>query len=82
MDLNSEELNNTYFSDAQDEDEDPNLEKSLEYTDNYKHFLEVMGCCHSLNLINEKIIGDPTEMEMFKKTNFSLIFNKNIVDPI
>jgi hypothetical protein len=32
----------------------------------YKNtFIEVMACCHSLTLVNNELLGDPLEIEMF-----------------
>lgn len=39
---------------------------------NYKELMEVMSCCHSLQLIHENVAGDPLDEEMFFKTGFIL----------
>ena len=32
--------------------------------------LEIMACCHSLNYLDDKLIGDPLDIEMLKFTGF------------
>lgn len=39
---------------------------------NYLNLMETMGCCHSLQMINEVVAGDPLDEEMFFKTKFVL----------
>lgn len=38
----------------------------------YRGMLEVMACCHSLNVIDERAAGDPLDEEMFRVTKFAL----------
>ena len=40
-------------------------------------FLEWMAWWHSVNNLNDKLIGDPLETEMFDKTNFVIDDNEN-----
>ncbi len=39
----------------------------------YKNtFIEVMACCHSLTLVNNELMGDPLEIEMFLKSGWTM----------
>jgi len=39
---------------------------------NYRPIMEVMSCCHSLQILNEKVGGDPLDEEIFAHTKFIL----------
>ena len=59
--------------------EDPVADLNLLHRlDNYRRFVEVMACCHSLNIYNGKIIGDPIEEKMFLKTGFAFRLSGNV----
>ncbi|CAI2367188.1 unnamed protein product [Moneuplotes crassus] len=36
----------------------------------FTKFIECMACCHCCTYINEKLVGDPLEVEMFEKSNW------------
>lgn len=44
----------------------------------YQNFIKCISCCHTLEIINEQILGDPLEISMFKQTNCQL---GNILHP-
>ena len=44
---------------------------------NYFEFNLLLACCQSLNVIDQKVVGDPIEEEMFKITKFHLKETKN-----
>ena len=54
--------------------------KFLEIFDNYRYFVEVMACCHSLNVYKGNVVGDPIEVEMFEKAAFSFEFGNQSKD--
>jgi cation-transporting ATPase 13A2 len=39
---------------------------------NYKAIMEVMSCCHSLQILHDKVGGDPLDEEIFAHTKFIL----------
>lgn len=45
------------------------------YMDYQNTFIEVMACCHSLTLVNNELMGDPLEIEMFIKSGWIMIDN-------
>ena len=42
-----------------------------------QRFKEVLSCCHHLIKINNEIVGDPMEQEMFKMSGFKFMQKKN-----
>ncbi|CAD8127301.1 unnamed protein product [Paramecium sonneborni] len=38
--------------------------------------IDIMACCHHLVLVNQELLGDPLEMEMFNKTNWQINFDE------
>ncbi|CAD8212685.1 unnamed protein product [Paramecium pentaurelia] len=50
----------------------------LQAHDYYPHsdeILDIMACCHHLVILKDELIGDPLELEMFKKTNWIINFD-------
>ena len=41
-----------------------------------QRFKELLSCCHSLIHVNDKIVGDPMEQEMFKTSGFNFMQKK------
>lgn len=39
----------------------------------FRQFVETLGLCHSLSYINDEIVGDPAEKEMFIESGFKII---------
>ncbi|CAK66314.1 unnamed protein product (macronuclear) [Paramecium tetraurelia] len=37
--------------------------------------LGIMACCHHLVIVKDELMGDPLELEMFKKTNWDISFD-------
>lgn len=44
----------------------------LIHNKNYKAIMEVMSCCHSLQILHDKVGGDPLDEEIFAHTKFIL----------
>ncbi len=43
---------------------------------NWVRSYEVLSLCHSLTMFEQKLLGDPLEIEMFKQTESELIQNE------
>lgn len=53
--------------------------RELHFFSAAREFIEIMSCCHSLKMINEKLIGDPLEMELFRNTNSTLLTDHSLL---
>ena len=56
-----------------------NSRRELHFFSAAREFVEIMSCCHSLKMINEKLIGDPLEMELFRNTNSTLLTDHSLL---
>ena len=53
--------------------------KELHFFSAAREFVEIMSCCHSLKMINERLIGDPLEMELFRNTSSTLLTDHSLL---
>lgn len=46
----------------------------------YDNFLFGMVTCHSITIVNGKLMGDPLDLKMFESTGWTLEDQKNVPD--
>ena len=47
-----------------------------------QYYIECLACCHCLTYVNEKLVGDPIDIQMFESTNWTMKENENnILNP-